>query len=126
MRARIASVVLALWLIVSPDVLGFGDPARTATRVIGPLALLIAVLAIRDVTRPARWANLATGAALLFAPWLLHYGAWMPILNSLIAGVLLIGFAQVHGKTRHATGGGWSALFITRPPERRQPAQLGP
>ena len=126
MRARIASVVLALWLIVSPAVLGFGDPARTATRVIGPLALLIAVLAIRDVTRPARWANIASGVALLFAPWLLSYGAWAPILNSLIAGVLLIGFAQVHGKPRHATGGGWSALFSARPPERRHQAQLGP
>jgi len=126
MRAQIASVVLALWLIVSPDVLGFGDPARTATRGIGPLALFFAVLAIRDVTRPVRWANLATGIALLFLPWLLRYGAWTPILNSLIAGVLLIGFAQVHDKTRHATGGGWSAIFTARPPERRQPAQLGP
>ena len=126
MRARIASLVLALWLIVSPDALGFGDPARTATRVIGPLALLFAVLAIREVTRPARWANLATGVALLFAPWLLRYGAWTPILNSLIAGVLLIGFAQVHGKARLATGGGWSALFTARAPERRQPARPGP
>ena len=126
MRAQIASAVLALWLIVSPDVLGFGDPARTATRVIGPLALFFAVLAIRDVTRPARWVNLATGVALLFVPWLLRYGAWTPILNSLIAGVLLIGFAQVHGKTRHATGGGWSALFTTHPLERRQPARPGP
>jgi hypothetical protein len=126
MRAQIASVVLALWLIVSPDALGFGDPARTATRIIGPLALLFAALAIRDVTRPARWANLATGVALLFVPWVLRYGAWEPILNSLVAGVLLIGFAQVHGKTRHATGGGWAALFAAHPPERRQPAQLGP
>ena len=121
MRARIASVVLALWLIVSPDALGFGDPARTATRVIGPIALLFAVLAIRDVTCPARWANIATGVALLFVPWLLRYGAWTPILNSLIAGVLLIGFAQVHGKARHAVGGGWSALFAARPPARRGP-----
>jgi hypothetical protein len=121
MRAQIASVMLALWLIVSPDVLSFGDPARTATRIIGPLALLVAILAIRDVTRPARWANLATGVALLFVPWLLRYGAWTPILNSLIAGVLLIGFAQVHGKTRHAAGGGWSALFTAHPSERLGP-----
>jgi hypothetical protein len=111
MWAQAINVALGIWLMVAPDALGFGDPARVVDRTVGPVAILVAAVALRDVTRPVRWANLITRAALLVASWIAGYHTGIPLINSLVVGILLIVFAALGGRMHQQTGGGWSSLL---------------
>ena len=111
MWTQAPNVLLGIWLIVAPDALAFGDPAHLVDRVVGPMAILFAALALRDVTRPVRWVNVVAGAVLLAAPWIAGYHATAAVVNSLAVGALLIAFAALGGRTRQQIGGGWSSLL---------------
>ena len=110
MWARTISFVLGLWLMVGPALLGYGDPARTNDRLLGPIVAGLAFIAIWPVMRPLRWVNLIVGAWLLAAPWLLGYGTG-PAINSLIVGLLLMVLALLGSKTSKRFGGGWASLL---------------
>jgi hypothetical protein len=111
MWARLVNAALGLWLMAAPAVLGYGDPAQFNDRIVGPLAVFCAVVAIWEAMRPLRRGNLVIGAWLLLAPWILGYGATVPIVNSLAVGVLLIAFSLVKGTVENRFGGGWSVLW---------------
>src|SRR5688500_7976224 len=75
MWARMISAVIGIWLMTAPAVLDYGGAARTTDRIVGPLVASIAVIAVWEVLRPARWAVLPLAAALVIAPWMLGYDA---------------------------------------------------
>lgn len=111
MWAQIINAVLGVWLMAAPAVLGYGGAAGTNDRIVGPVAASVAVIAIWQVTRPVRWANLALGAWLLVAPWVFDYER-IALVNSTIVGLLLMTFAAIRGKVEsHRFGGGWPALW---------------
>jgi hypothetical protein len=107
--------MLGVWLMAAPQVLGYSGPAADNDHIVGPLVVSSAVIAMWEVTRPLRRVNTALGAWLLLAPWLLGYESAAALVNSLVAGGLLMAFSLVRGPRRHRIGGGWSALW--RPPE---------
>jgi len=110
MWPRLASVAAGVWLMAAPAVLGYGDPARTADRIVGPLAAAVAFVAVWEVMRGFRWGNLLFAAWLVSAPWLLGYGEGATA-NSVVVGLLLLALAFVGGRTRQRFGGGWAALL---------------
>lgn len=110
MWARIVSVVIGLWLMVSPAILRMSRAANDNFRIVGPLVISASVVAMWGATRGLRWLNVPLGAWLLVAPWLFHFGT-AALVTSLAAGVLLIGLAFAAGEVEAAFGGGWSALF---------------
>jgi hypothetical protein len=113
MWAQTINIMLGLWLMAAPTILGYVGPARTNHRIVGPLAVSCAVIALWEVTRPMRWGNFALGLWLLVAPWMFA-DAWAAFLNSSLVGLLLIAFAQVRGTAEpQHFGGGWSALWRT-------------
>lgn len=110
MGARFIAALTGVWLMASPAVLGYGDPARANDRIIGPIIASVAIIALSQVTRAIRWLHVPLGAWLLIAPWLLAYplGAkW----SSIAAGVVVIVVAFEKGKQAHRFGGGWSSLW---------------
>ena len=70
-----------IWLMMSPAVLGYADPARANDRIIGPIVASLATIAMWEVSRPLRWVNVVLGAWLLVAPWLLGH------IRPLVAGI---------------------------------------
>lgn len=110
MWARFFNILLGLWLIVSPALLDMSETASNTFRIVGPLVISFATIAIWEATREVRWANVPLGAWLLVAPWLFGYGT-AALITSLLVGVLLIAFALVRGEVESEFGGGWSALF---------------
>ena len=111
MWAQVVNALLGVWLLAAPAVLGYGDPARTNDRIVGPLAASLAAIAVWEVTRPLRWANLAFGLWLLAAPWLLNYETTATV-NSTLTGVLFAALSLVRGTYRpERFGGGWAALW---------------
>jgi general stress protein CsbA len=110
MWARFASLALGLWLMAAPAILGYGPLASDNDRIVGPLAVSVAIIAISEVTREVRWVSIPLGLWLLAAPWLLGYGL-APTINSLVVGLLLIALAFVRGAVEERFGGGWSSLL---------------
>jgi hypothetical protein len=110
------SVLLGLWLMAAPAVLGYGDPAADADRVAGPIAASLAFVALWDVVRGLHRLNGLVGAWLLVAPWLLGYAVAAPTYNSLGVGLLLLASALAPGGQTSRYGGGWSSLLPGRQP----------
>ncbi len=110
MWARVVGVMLGVWLMAAPAVLDYAGPARINDRIIGPLVVAFAFVAIWEVTRSLRWINLALSAWLVFAPWALFYDL-IPTLNSTVVGLLLGPLSAVRGKVEQRFGGGWSSLL---------------
>jgi hypothetical protein len=94
--------------------LGSGGGAAPHDRVAGPLAAALAAVAVAEVTRPVRRANVAVGVWLLVAPWALAYASGAATFNSLCVGALLIAFALVRGRVVNRFGGGWSVVWAGR------------
>jgi hypothetical protein len=115
MWAQVAAMLVGVWLMAAPAVLGYTGPARTNDHVVGPLAATFACVAIWEATRPVRWANLVLGAWLVLAPWWLGYDR-VAAANSVTAGVALVTLSVVRGRLKHRFGGGWSALWVRGAP----------
>ena len=110
MWAPLITALLGLWLLASPDVLRYGDPARTNDHVAGALMATFGTIAMSESTRPVRWVNLALGLWLIIAPILLNYPMSRGI-ASVLFGMAAILLATVRGRITERFGGGWKALW---------------
>lgn len=111
MFPRAVNILLGVWLLVSPAVLGYEGIAAKNSQIVGPLAASFAIIAIWEATRQLRYMNVLLGIWLLLAPWALRFESRLALWNSLIAGVLMIVCAMARGPIRQRLGGGWSALW---------------
>jgi hypothetical protein len=110
MWGLIVAALLGLWLMAAPAVMGYGAPASTVDRIVGPVAAALATIGIWEVTRPLRWTLLPLGLVLAVAPLLLDYGVGA-MANSLVVGALLAALSLVRGSRNQRFGGGWSSLW---------------
>jgi hypothetical protein len=117
MWARLGSMAIGVWLVAAPAALGYDDPAMTMDRILGPIVVSAAIVALSEVTREVRWLEAVVGLVLLVSPWLLGYPV-IPAVHSLAAGVLLIGFGATRGRVSHRFAGGWSSLVHGERPAR--------
>ncbi|MCB0107777.1 MAG: SPW repeat protein [Caldilineaceae bacterium] len=109
MIARVVNVLLGIWLMAAPNLLGYGTPASTNDRIVGPLIITFATVAMWEATRSVRWANLPLGLWLLLAPWLLAYSS-TALINSMTVGLVVALLSLVHGEISGRYGGGWRSL----------------
>lgn len=110
MWPQVVGLLLGVWLMAAPDVLGHVGPARTNAHIVGPLVATFACVAIWEATRAVRWLNVGLGAWLALAPWALRY-SWPEAVHSTAVGLLLARLAYTPGGLRHRFGGGWAALW---------------
>ena len=109
MGTLIAGILLGIWLMATPAVLGYDGAARISALVAGPLAASFSWIALSEVTRPLRRCNLVVGLWLVASAFVLHqpFGA---VINGVLVGLLLGGTALLPYPTKGRYGGGWSAL----------------
>lgn len=120
MWAHVINGALGIWLMIAPAVLGYGVPAQTNDRILGPVIATFAVVAWWEATRAVGHWNLPLGLWLLVAPWVLGYGATTAITNSLVVGGLVAGLSLVRGSIEGRYGGGWQALWETNSLHERE------
>jgi SPW repeat-containing protein len=110
-----ANVVLGVWLIIAPWVLGYVDPtAETQDVVVGILITVISVWALSTAVTNAgaAWAQLGLAVWLFIGPWVLGYANASPAFtNDLIVSILIVTFAIASTARRripadHPTGVG--------------------
>lgn len=116
MRARIVTIALGAWLMVSPEILHYaGTGADTVDRIVGPMVVVIGALALRAVTRTARYALFLPALFLMLAPWFLRYPPNAELVNAELVAIALTICAALPGQLRERTGGGWLGLLKRAP-----------
>lgn len=93
----LASIAVALWLMLSPLYLGWDSPVAPAVHICGALALTVSVTSLASVARMARFLNAIIGLVLIFAP-LVAGGTLLAYLTCILAGLLLIGLTVPRGR----------------------------
>jgi hypothetical protein len=86
----LASVALGLWLMFAPFTLGSTGTAAHSDDLIGALIVTVAIIALADVGRAARFVNILFGAWVIAAPWLLRGATSSARWNDMIVGALVI------------------------------------
>jgi len=92
-RQDLASLLLGVWLVVSPFVLGFAGAATWVTIVLGLFVILFAVEGFVIPSYLEEWGELLFGLALLVAPWTVGYESVSATVSSVASGILVILFA---------------------------------
>lgn len=92
--ARWISLVLGLWLVVAPLVLGYDDVAARRVDTFTGVAIAAFGLAAMGWS-PLRFANALAGLWLVVAPFLLGYGTSFgaATINAVVVGALVVGAA---------------------------------
>ncbi len=89
----IASLLVGVWLVMSPFFLGFAGAAMWITIVLGICVVLFAVEGFVIPSYLEEWGEILLGAALLAVPWTIGYEASSATVNSVVCGLLVILFA---------------------------------
>jgi len=111
MWARVITIILGLWLMVAPGLLGFSKVIATNGHVVGPLLITFSVIALSECMRNVRWLNVPLAAWLLFAPWILQYGNTVAFVSDYITGVLCLLLTLPGPARKHYFSRGWYGLF---------------
>ena len=104
---QVVVIVIGLWLMASPDVMGYSGPVRTNHHIVGPLIVSFGMIALSESMRSTRWVNVGLGLWLIAAPFILGYNA----LTSSLLGAGMIGLSLIEGPRREELGGGWTRLW---------------
>src|SRR6267154_5286122 len=88
-----ASLLLGVWLVLSPFALGFAGAAVWVTIVLGLFVILFAVEGFVIPSYLEEWGEVLLGLALLVAPWTVGYESVSATVSSGVSGILGIWFA---------------------------------
>jgi hypothetical protein len=102
------AVVLGLWLMSSPDMLGQRGFRADALHLGGALVVVVAVVALAEPLRAVRFLNLPLGLAVAVLPWVLGGAATADRVSALVGGLLVAALALPRGPVRERYGA-WSA-----------------
>lgn len=89
----VASLLLGVWLVISPLALGFPQAATWFTVILG---LTVMVFAIEGLLLPSyleECAEIVAGLALIIAPLVVDYDSRLAVANSIFVGAGVIFFA---------------------------------
>jgi hypothetical protein len=117
------SAAAGVWLMASPAIFGV-DIERAAAdsdHLAGALIVVVAVIALAEVARPARFLLLPIALWMVAAPWFLEGGTMLSRSNGTVMGVLLVGLSLPLGPVRDHYGR-YDAIVAWRPfaPVRRR------
>lgn len=101
----VVSVALGLWLMFAPSVLGSLAPAAHSDHLVGALMVTVAMMALADVGRAARFVNVLLGAWVIVSPWLLQGATTSAVWNDAIVGALIILLSFPRGRIGDRYGG---------------------
>jgi hypothetical protein len=98
--ASSVNLILGLWLIVAPFILAFTGSAFLNDMLCGIAIAALAGMRVHSptlATKPASWVNLAIGAWLIVAPFVLDYRSGPAAWNDIVVGIFVLMFAGWSG-----------------------------
>ena len=107
----LVSAVLGAWLMIAPDVFQTQGQAANSDHILGALVVTVAIVAFAEVTRAARFINIALALAIIVLPWLLDGATFASSINNLIIGLSVIALSIPPGRIKN-TYDNWNALIV--------------
>lgn len=100
------SAAMGVWLMFAPAAFGIGiqESAANSDHLAGALVVVVSVIAMAEVTRPARFLNVLIGAWLLSATWFLAGGTRASHVSDAAVGLLVILLSLPGGRLRDQYG----------------------
>ncbi len=120
MWAKIISILLGVWLIVSPDIFAMSKQGTNNNYIVGPLVITFAVIALWEINRNVIKANYLVAAWIFISPLFVDYNSNIGLVSNFVAAILIILLARVPSKTTQSFGGGWASLMDKDPKHARQ------
>lgn len=93
----LATVAVGIWLMFAPAVFGTYGIAADSDHLVGALIVTVAVIALADVGRPARFINVLFGVWVVVSPWMLSGTTGGSTLSDVIVGALVIALSLRRG-----------------------------
>lgn len=99
-------VAVGVWLMFAPAAFGIGieKPAADSDHLIGAMIIVVAIIALAEVARPARFLNVPLGLWLMVAPWFLPGATSASQWNSAAMGLATVVLSLPLGKLRDHYG----------------------
>jgi hypothetical protein len=107
----VVSTGLGVWIMCAPSVFATQGPAADSDHLVGALIVTVAVIAIGEVARAARFLNILFGAWLAAAPWLLTGFTPAARWNGVAVGAALIFLSLPRGKVKERYGS-WQRYIV--------------
>ncbi|MBD0293795.1 MAG: SPW repeat protein [Flavisolibacter sp.] len=120
MWSCIATIIIGLWLMISPSVLGMTQSAANNNHIVGPLVITFAVIALWEINRNVIKVNILIGAWLIIAPFLIDFAATTAIISNIVAAIAIIFLSLIKREVKQHYGGGWVSLSQPNPPHLRE------
>jgi hypothetical protein len=103
------AVLLGLWLMAAPTVLGLTSLSADVLHVLGPVIVTVTVVATAEPVRAVRYLDLPLGLAVALVPWLTGVPVPQAVLVTL-TGVAVAGLSLRRGQVRQ-TYGSWDRFI---------------
>ncbi|TIW99872.1 MAG: hypothetical protein E5V59_06790 [Mesorhizobium sp.] len=87
-------------------------PLYFSDHIVGCLVIMVAVTAMAEVVRPARFLNVALGAWTAASPFLLQGDATSATAANILIGLALIGLSLPRGARNEEHYGGWDRAIV--------------
>lgn len=116
MVAGIFTVLIGVALMFYAGLWPLGKVAANNIHIICPLVIAFAITSLWELNRNIRFMNVALGVWLIAAPFLLQFPGLLPTVVSAAAGLAIALLALLPRRLKGRYGGGWRALFQSRPP----------
>lgn len=111
MWAQITNIVLGVWLMFAPAVLGHSDTLLAKfDRSAGPWVASVSLVAVAQISRSTRWLSLPAAVVLIVAPWFIDAPTASKI-NSAVVGVAMCALAPIGSPDQRRYGNGWTTLW---------------
>lgn len=107
----LVSALLGAWLMVAPAVFQTQGQTAHGNHILGALVVTIAIIAFAEVTRAARFINIALALGIIVLPWVFGGATFASGINDLISGVLIIALSIPPGKIKN-TYSSWNPLIV--------------
>lgn len=111
MWAQIVNVVLGVWLMFAPAVLGHADVLLgKIDRAAGPWVAAVSFVAAAQISRSARWLSMPAALVLVTAPWFAQAPGASKA-NSIVVGLVMLALIPVGRPDQRRYGNGWTTLW---------------
>jgi hypothetical protein len=106
------SIAIGIALMLSRVLFDTSGAGANSDHVIGSLVITFSIMALSEVGRPLRFANVLLGAWLLIAPLILTGYGGLGAAASIIAGLLLVALALPRGPIKGHYGA-WDQMILS-------------
>lgn len=108
----VASVLLGVVLMFTRVLFDTVPPMADSDHLVGALIITFAVMAMAEVGRALRFVNVAFGAWLILAPWVLAGASMVASIASVVIGIAVIALSLPRGKRSGEHYGSWDRFVV--------------